>query len=138
MRASMFLDAIHHHRRTAWALAFLCAAGFFGVASVARRFMKDLPPIHELAGYTPSLITRIYDARGEVAGELFIERRTLLPLPEIPLDLQRAALAIEDEHFYKHPGIDVKAIVRAMLANLRARRARQGASPITQQLAKNA
>jgi penicillin-binding protein 1A len=133
----MFLDAIQHHRRLAWALALLASLGAFTIAAVARRAIKSLPPIHTLDTYTPSLITRIYDVRGDVAGELFIERRTLLPLTEIPLDLQRATMAIEDDHFYKHPGIDVKAILRAALANLRAGRARQGASTITQQLAKN-
>lgn len=137
----MIFDAVHHHRREAWFLAFLFAAGSVFAAHMARKVLRDLPPIHTLDSYTPSLITRIYDVRGEVAGELFIERRTLLPLTEIPLDLQRAALAIEDEHFFGHPGVDVKAIVRAFYMNaknkLLGRSGRQGASTITQQLAKN-
>src|SRR5688572_22393399 len=141
MVSLMILDAIHHHRRAAWVLAFLCAGAFFAAANLSRKILRDLPPIHTLDSYTPSLITRIYDVRGEVAGELFIERRTLLPLTEIPLDLQRATLAIEDEHFFKHPGIDMKAILRAVLINtkniLLRRSGRQGASTITQQLAKN-
>ena len=133
----MIFSALHHHRRALWTLVFVFAAGMLAAAAVARRILRELPPIHTLDSYTPSLVTRIYDVRGDVAGELFIERRTLLPLTEIPLDLQRATLAIEDDHFYTHPGIDVKAIFRAALANLRAGRARQGASTITQQLAKN-
>jgi penicillin-binding protein 1A len=83
------------------------------------------------------LITRVYDVRGDLVSELFVERRTVLPLSQIPLDFQRAVIAIEDDIFYSHPGVDVKGILRAFLTNLRKGHTAQGGSTITQQLAKN-
>lgn len=99
--------------------------------------MLELPPIHTLDTYIPATVTRIYDVRGELVSELFVERRSLVPLTEMPLALRQATLAIEDDRFYQHAGIDIKGITRAFLANLKAGRVRQGGSTITQQLAKN-
>lgn len=65
------------------------------------------------------------------------ERRSVVPLSDIPVHLQRAVVAIEDERFYKHVGVDPRGVARAMLANLQARGVAQGGSTITQQLAKN-
>ena len=65
------------------------------------------------------------------------ERRSVVPLSDIPVHLQRAVVAIEDERFYRHAGVDPRGIARAMLANLQARGVAQGGSTITQQLAKN-
>jgi penicillin-binding protein 1A len=117
--------------------AILFSAAALMVAGTARRYIGELPAIYTLDSYTPSLITRVFDVRGELVAQLFVERRTLLPLTEIPLDMQRASLSIEDDRFYRHPGIDVKGILRATFKNLLSGRARQGASTITQQLAKN-
>lgn len=102
-----------------------------------KSFLADLPTVQSLDNYTPSLVTKLYDIRGELITELFIEKRTILPLTHIPLAMQRAVLATEDNNFYHHMGIDPLGILRAMGANIRARRLIQGASTITQQLAKN-
>lgn len=107
------------------------------VVTTAQRYIKRLPPISTLERYTPSLITRIFDVRGELIAELFEERRSVIPLPDIPLDFQRAMIAIEDNNFYTHWGIDLRGIMRATWANFKARRTVQGGSTITQQLAKN-
>jgi len=65
------------------------------------------------------------------------ERRSVVPLDDIPVHLQRAVIAIEDERFYRHLGVDPRGLARATLANLQAGGVAQGGSTITQQLAKN-
>jgi penicillin-binding protein 1A len=125
------------HRRAILLLLVLYVLSTLWLALALRRVASDLPPIRTLENYTPSLITRLYDVRGELVSEFFVERRTVVPLTGIPLDFQRAVIATEDTNFYTHWGIDPKGILRAMFANLRARRAVQGGSTITQQLAKN-
>ncbi len=118
-------------------LLVLFTIGVLGLGLFLKRFLGDLPTVQNLDNYTPSLVTKIYDVRGELVTELFVEKRSILPLPLIPMDMQRAVLAIEDNDFYKHMGIDPRGIARAMWANFRARRMVQGASTVTQQLAKN-
>ena len=115
------------------ALAFLSV----GAGSLAlRKLLEGMPPIHTLEDYTPSLTTRVYDSRGTVISELSIEKRALLPLSKIPVDLQNAVIAVEDDAFFKHWGISPKGMLRSAVRNLLARRVVQGASTITQQLAK--
>lgn len=115
------------------AVAFLSV----GAGSVAlRKLLEGMPPIHTLEDYTPSLTTRVYDSKGTVISELSIEKRALLPLSKIPVDLQNAVIAVEDDAFFKHWGISPKGILRSSVRNLIARRVVQGASTITQQLAK--
>jgi len=101
-----------------------------------RHYLTELPPIDTLDEYRPSLITGIYDINGEVIDELFVERRALVPLSKIPVDLQNAVIAIEDQRFFKHWGADLHAIARAMLANLQHGQIVEGGSTVTQQLAK--
>ena len=103
---------------------------------ILRRYLTELPPIDTLEEYRPNLITEIYDINGEVIDELFVERRALVPLSKIPVDLQNAVIAIEDQRFFKHWGADLHAIARAMLANLKHGQIVEGGSTITQQLAK--
>ena len=111
---------------------------FFTVACSAylRSLLSGLPSISSLEDYTPSLVTRIYDCKGNLVTELFTERRTLTPLKEIPVDLQNAIISIEDNDFFKHWGVSPKGIARAALNNVVRRRVAQGGSTITQQLAK--
>ncbi|MBI4060250.1 MAG: PBP1A family penicillin-binding protein [Elusimicrobia bacterium] len=108
-----------------------------GAGSVAvRKLLEGMPPIHTLEDYAPSLTTRVFDSKGAVIAELSIEKRALLPLSKIPVDLQNAVIAVEDDTFFKHWGISPKGILRSSARNLIARRVVQGASTITQQLAK--
>src|ERR1700680_4392430 len=88
--------------------------------------LSQLPDIDTLENYTPPLITKIYDIHGETITELFTERRTVIPLNEIPVNLQNAFLATEDEHFFTHWGINVRGIIRAALANIRHGRVVEG------------
>ncbi|MGQ9556402.1 MAG: PBP1A family penicillin-binding protein [Desulfurispora sp.] len=79
----------------------------------------------------------IYDAQGNVLYELHGEiNRVPVELEQIPLPVRQAFIAIEDERFYQHPGVDIKAIFRALVGNITARRIAQGGSTITQQVIK--
>ncbi|MBF0185618.1 MAG: penicillin-binding protein 1A [Magnetococcales bacterium] len=99
-------------------------------------FSKGLPALYSLSDYRPSLITRVYARDYQLLGEFFFQRRQFVRMSEVPRQLTNAFLAIEDAKFYQHPGIDLTGIFRAALANMRAGRAVQGASTITQQVAK--
>ncbi len=101
-----------------------------------RQLLVGLPQIHALEDYAPSQTTRIFDSGGETLAELSIEKRALLPLSKIPVDLQNAVIAVEDDQFFKHWGLSPRGILRAFVRNVLARRVVQGASTITQQLAK--
>lgn len=83
--------------------------------------------------------TKIFDRNGILLYELFGEiKRTPVPLSDIPLVLQQATIAVEDQDFYKHDGIDYTSIIRATIANLESRSLAQGGSTISQQLVRNA
>ena len=118
-------------------LLALAVAGLIAGGAVAgRRITQDIPSFEVLESYQPPLSTRVFDANEEVVAELSIEKRALLTLSEIPVDLQNAVLAIEDSRFFKHWGISPRGMIRAALANLVAGRKVQGGSTLTQQLAK--
>jgi 1A family penicillin-binding protein len=107
-------------------------------AAIFAYFAKDLPDPEKLANISLSQATKIYDRTGQVIlydiyGE---EKRTSIPLDEIPQHVIDATLAIEDERFYDHFGVDIKAIIRAAIADIRNKKLSQGASTITQQVIK--
>ncbi len=97
----------------------------------------DLPSKEELLHYRPPLVTEVYDRNGKLIGEFFIQRRIYVPIDKIPKKLKLAFLAAEDARFYQHKGIDITSIIRALIADIRARKFVQGGSTITQQVAKN-
>lgn len=106
------------------------------VAAFIRATLQDLPNVGSLEQYVPPLVTSVTDTSGQPVGEFYTERRTTVPLTEIPVDLRKAVMAIEDTDFYSHWGVNPKAILRAMVSNLMAGRVVQGGSTLTQQLAK--
>ena len=92
----------------------------------------------KLVNYKPSLTTRIYDRNGEKIANIFQgEHRYYAPFDEIPPRLVEALLAIEDTVFFEHPGVNVDAIFRAVIKDIKAGGLVEGASTITQQLVKN-
>jgi penicillin-binding protein 1A len=99
--------------------------------------LRELPDITNLIDYKPAQTTRIYDSNGNLISQLALEQRTIIPLEQVPQNLQNAVIGIEDERFYRHWGIDPIGIARAFLINVRHGGTRQGASTITQQLARN-
>ena len=108
----------------------------FLIAFYIRNIIISLPSIEDLRQYSPPSSTKIYDRNNEIITEYYTERRTWIPLSKIPVDLQNAILAIEDDRFFRHWGISYRGIVRATLQNVLKRKFVAGGSAITQQLAK--
>jgi penicillin-binding protein 1A len=113
-------------------LAIICGA--LGGALLA--LTRDLPQIRSLEGFSPSAVTRIYSADGVLLAQLFQENRDPVALSEIPADLIAALLTTEDRNFYRHSGVDPKGVIRAIGKNIRVGTFAEGASTITQQIAK--
>lgn len=104
-----------------------------GILWVATR---DLPTFDSFQDYQPSLVSRVYADNGEIIGQFFIERRLYTPIDQIPKSLTQAVIAVEDTRFLEHPGLDIVGIGRAAWTNLKKGGRFQGASTITQQLAR--
>ena len=128
-------------------LGFLFAAGtvvfLVGVAAAAGliwHFSKDLPDYSQLQDYEPPVMTRVHAVDGSLVGEYTRERRLYLPIQAVPKLVINAFLAAEDKNFYEHGGIDFTGMARAAVVyaqNFGSNRRPQGASTITQQVAKN-
>ena len=117
-------------------ILFFCGAVFGVMAGGFIALTHDLPQILSLKNFTPSSITRIYSADNVLLTELFVEKRDPVRLETIPSYLTKALVATEDRNFYRHSGIDLKGIFRAIIKDIRAGKFVEGASTITQQLAK--
>ncbi|GEO13629.1 penicillin-binding protein 1A [Microvirga aerophila] len=112
--------------------------GAVGLAYGYWAFSKDLPDHAQLANYEPPVMTRVHAADGSLIAEYARERRLHVPIQATPKLVIDAFLSAEDKNFYRHVGIDPEGLVRAVLANVRSGgRREQGASTITQQVAKN-
>ena len=121
-------------------LVVLTSLGFIGglfVLGLIISISFDLPQINSLADYNPPVPSQIYSKDGELLLEIALERREIAPFDTIPKRIVDAFLAAEDDNFYNHSGVDYMGIVRAMLINIKAGRIVQGASTITQQVAKS-
>ena len=99
-------------------------------------FTYDLPQIRELETFRPHAVTRLYSVEKELLAELYLEKRDPVPLQRIPQYLKAALVATEDRKFYRHSGVDIKGIARAIVRDIQAGGFVEGASTITQQLAK--
>jgi len=101
-------------------------------------FQKDLPSLAQLHNIEPSLVTRVYDKDGNLLKEFYNQRRMLVPYNKIPPYLIDCLIAVEDRRFYDHWGVDIRRIFGAFLYNIRSFDLKaQGASTLTQQLARN-
>ncbi|RVU20255.1 penicillin-binding protein 1A [Methylobacterium oryzihabitans] len=107
------------------------AAGYF-----FWKYSQDLPDHAALANYEPPVMTRVHAADGSLLAEYARERRLYLPIQAMPKIVVAAFLSAEDKNFYKHNGIDPEGVVRAIVTNASSGK-KQGASTITQQVAKN-
>ncbi len=117
-------------------LAGACTFGLLVVVGYFIYLKVDLPSLASISDYDPPRVTRLYSDDGELVGELYLERRTVVPIEAIPKHVIHAFLAAEDAKFYEHEGIDYFGILRAALKNLRPGAHLQGASTITQQTVK--
>ena len=96
----------------------------------------DLPEIDTLKDYRPSIASSVYDDNNELIDDFFLEDRKIVNMTEIPKVVQYAFIAAEDSRFYQHQGFDIQSIFRALLKNFEAGHIVQGASTITQQVAR--
>jgi len=96
----------------------------------------DLPEVHRLEEFQPSITTRVYSRSDRLLAEFFIENRTPVDLDSVPDVLIKALISTEDHRFYSHRGLDFFGIARAAYRNIRARKVVEGGSTLTQQLAK--
>jgi penicillin-binding protein 1A len=122
----------------AGSLVFLVAVG--AVAGLLYHYSKDLPDYSQLQDYEPPVMTRVHAADGELLAEYAKERRLYLPIQAVPKLVTNAFISAEDKNFYEHAGLDFNGIARAgwlYLQNLGTNKRPQGASTITQQVAKN-
>ncbi len=117
------------------ALLFVVAAAVF--AGVLWKYEQELPDYSVLKNYEPPVMTRVHAADGSLLAEYSRERRLYLPSDEIPDLVKHAFISAEDKNFYHHWGVDPEGIVRAGIIYLEGSRHIQGASTITQQVAKN-
>ena len=113
------------------------AVGVLALGLVVVLAFPNLPSLEALTEYQPKVPLRIYSVEGVQIGEFGEERRAVVSIDEVPETLKNAIIAAEDERFYEHPGIDYVGVMRAAYANISARGARQGASTITMQVARN-
>jgi penicillin-binding protein 1A len=116
-------------------LLFVVAAAVFG--GVLWKYEQELPDYSLLKNYEPPVMTRVHAADGSLLAEYSRERRLYLPSDEIPDLVKHAFISAEDKNFYNHWGVDPEGIVRAGIIYLEGSRHIQGASTITQQVAKN-
>ena len=103
-------------------------------------FSIGLPDYKKLSNYQPPISSRVYSEDGKLIAEYSIEKRLFIPYESIPDKVINSFLSAEDKNFFNHPGIDAKGIVRAFINNLKnitKNKRLEGASTITQQVAKN-
>ena len=120
-----------------FSLSFL---SFFSVLLILWFFALDLPNYRFLENYKPPVSTKVYSASGNLIANFSTENRTFVSIDSIPKNVINAFLSAEDKNFFAHPGIDAKGITRAVFKNIKnfiLKQRLEGASTITQQVAKN-
>jgi penicillin-binding protein 1A len=112
----------------------------FSVLAVLWAFSNNLPDYKFLKNYKPSVSSKVYSGDGELVNDFSSEKRIFVPYKSISEKVINAFLSAEDKNFYSHPGVDAKGVLRAIINNISnvvASRRLEGASTITQQVAKN-
>ena len=123
--------------RVALAFLLLCSITLGAACGLIFVYSSDLPEIRALETYRPNIVTEIYADDGQLVGSFALQRRVLMTFEQCPKILYNAVLAIEDQHFEDHWGIDFPRVVGAAYRNIAKRRRAEGASTISMQLAGN-
>ena len=103
-------------------------------------FSTDLPDYKILANYKPPISSRVHSGEGQLIAEYALQKRLFIPYDSVPKKVIYSFLSAEDKNFFSHPGVDAKSITRAIIKNLKnlfSEKRLEGASTITQQVAKN-
>jgi len=112
----------------------------FTILAVLWAFSNNLPDYKFLKSYKPSVSSKVYSGNGELVNNFSTEKRIFVPYNAISEKVINSFLSAEDKNFYSHPGVDAKGVLRAVLnniSNIASSRRLEGASTITQQVAKN-
>lgn len=117
-------------------ISFIVLVTLLMLLTVALIYPK-LPSLDTLTNYQPKIPMRVFTADGALIAEFGAEHRALVDLSKTPKFLQQAILAAEDDRFYQHGGVDTAGVLRAAISNLTSGGAKEGASTITMQVARN-
>ena len=110
------------------------------IISVLWTYSNDLPDYKFLKNYNPPVSSKVYSGNGDLVADFSQEKRVFVPFNSIPKNVINAFLSAEDKNFFKHPGVDAKGVIRAIInniSNILSSKRLEGASTITQQVAKN-
>ncbi len=110
------------------------------IISVLWTYSNDLPDYKFLKSYKPPVSSKVYSGNGDLMADFSKEKRVFVPFNSIPKNVINAFLSAEDKNFFKHPGVDAKGVIRAVInniSNILSSKRLEGASTITQQVAKN-
>ena len=131
---------IKHIKKIFILTIFLIIIGISGIVSVLWYYSNDLPDYKFLKKYKPPISSKLYSSNGQLLSEFSSEKRIFVPYNSIPKLVVNSFLSAEDKNFFKHPGVDAKGILRATINNISnyfTSKRLEGASTITQQVAKN-
>ena len=103
-------------------------------------YSNNIPDYKFLKNYKPPVSSKVYSGNGDIVADFSKEKRIFVPINTIPKNVINAFLSAEDKNFFKHPGVDAKGVLRAVINNFKnilTSKRLEGASTITQQVAKN-
>ena len=129
-----------YFKKTIKLIVAIFTLGILFVLSTLWYFSSDLPDYKILTNYRPPVSSRVHSGEGQLIAEYALQKRLFIPYNSIPEKVIYSFLSAEDKNFFSHPGIDAKSITRAIIKNLKnyfSERRLEGASTITQQVAKN-
>ena len=135
MKEHMAKNTVWNNRRNVVITAGIACAALLTMYAIY--LISGLPSLEQLEHPKPELATKVYSIDGEVLDQFFIKNRTQVTLPQLPPYLVNGLIATEDKNFYDHWGVDMQRFIRAMIKNILSLKLREGASTITQQLARN-
>ena len=127
-------------KRSIRLITVILTLGILFIFSTFWYFSFDLPDYKILANYKPPVSSRVHSGEGQLIAEYALQKRLFIPYNSIPDKVIHSFLSAEDKNFFSHPGIDAKSITRAIVKNIKnyfSQKRLEGASTITQQVAKN-